>query len=689
MADLVGTDVGGTFTDFVRLIDGRLEVMKVPTTPDDQSRAVSEGLHRLEVADEARIAHGTTTATNALLERRGARCALITTKGFRDVLVIGRQNRPYLYRLAQERAPPLVPDELRLEAAERLDAFGKVVEPLDEDSVSSLAEELDGVESAAVVFLFSFRNDEHERRAAAILRERHPRMHLSLSCDVLPEYREYERTATTVVNAYVQPLVARYLKNLEEVAAPRPVRIMQSNGGTISAELAAEQPARLVLSGPAGGVVGALEAARTALDNPYVITFDMGGTSTDVALCPGYVPRTSESEIAGLPLRLPSVDIHTVGAGGGSIARMDAAGVLHVGPESAGADPGPACYGRGGREPTVTDAHVVLGRLQPDRFLGGTFELDADAAFRAVGSLGERLGIDAVGAARGIVRIANAAMERALRRVSVERGHDPKHHTLVPFGGAGPLHACELAEALSMRRILLPPNPGVLSALGLLQADVVYDTSVSVLGAGACSIERLSPGRPHADGSGSASETSGNLASQFDAEAARVREVFRKESIGEFDVEALLDIRYRGQSYELTVPAPLPLNDSAVGEAVRRFHDSHRRRYGHAAPDEPVEIVTLRVRGTAPGARVEMPKEEAPASGDPPAGRVRLHRQRAAAGHAASAEDEDVPAYDRAELRFGHAFKGPAMVFQYDTSLFVAGGWTARVDPWHNVILER
>ena len=413
-ATLVGIDVGGTFTDFVVLDGAGLRVHKVPTTPDDQSRAIVAGLEALGIdrtsLDAAQIVHGMTVATNALLERRGAKTGLLTTRGFGDVLVIGRQNRPFLYRLSQTRPPSLVADEWRREVDERLDAAGEVVTPLDEDAVARLAAELaqSDVQSLAIVFLHAFRNPDHERRAAVILRERLPDLPLSLSSEILPEYREYERTATTVINAYVQPLVARYLARLDKALPGSHVRIMQSNGGAIGLAQAADQAARLVLSGPAGGVVGAFALAQsagvssngaassdTASNNtvsnnavsnntsnngaaPQLITFDMGGTSTDVALCPGAIPTTAESLIDDLPLRLPLIDIHTVGAGGGSIAYVDVGGALRVGPRSAGAVPGPACYGRGGQEPTVTDANLVLGRLDPQGFLGGHGEVGLD-----------------------------------------------------------------------------------------------------------------------------------------------------------------------------------------------------------------------------------------------------------------------------------------------------------------------
>ena len=662
MTERIGIDTGGTFTDFVYLQGGAPVIRKTATTPDDQSRAVEEGVRLLGAGEAAAIAHGTTTATNALLEHRGARCALITTKGFRDVLAIGRQNRPALYALSQHRPPPLVPEDLRFEVTERVAADGSILTPLDEREVAGLGETLQRLDVAgvAIVFLFSFLHPEHEWKAAGILKEYLPGARFSLSADILPEYREYERTAATVVNAYVQPIVARYLDRLERAVAPRRVRIMQSNGGVIGTKQAARRSARLVLSGPAGGVVGAFRLAGTALGEkaPKILTLDMGGTSTDVALCPGEIPRTAESDIAGLPLRLPSVDIHTVGAGGGSIAHADAAGVLHVGPASAGAVPGPACYGRGGEAPAVTDANVTLGRILPDRFLGGDFVLDADAAQDAVEKLGRPLGLSLHETALGIVRIANASMERALRRVSVERGYDPKDYVLVPFGGAGPLHACELADALSIRRILLPPQPGVLSALGLLMADIVYDTSVS------------------------APDDEARLEALYAQEIERVLNVFAGEDCGRPAIETLADMRYRGQSYELTVPI-----DPARPEAAReRFHEQHARRYGYAMRDAIVEIVTLRVRGTAAGAEVFLPRDTDRADVSEASEAVQVGETPVVLD---SGQEVMAVLYDRDRLRFGHAFDGPAVVAQYDATVFVSPSWHVEVDAWRNLHFSR
>jgi N-methylhydantoinase A len=672
---LVGVDVGGTFTDFVVLDAQGLRVHKVPTTPADQSQAIVAGLAALGIQGDtgnAQIVHGMTVATNALLERKGARTALLTTAGFADLLVIGRQNRPHLYQLVQARPPSLVADGWRLEVEERLDAEGTVLTPLDEAGMARIVAQLAAgdVESLAIVFLFAFRNPDHEQAAAATIRTALPNLPVSMSSAILPEYREVERTATTVINAYIQPLVARYLRRLAQALHGSQVRIMQSNGGAIGLEQAADQAARLVLSGPAGGVVGAVDVARQALDGaaPHLITFDMGGTSTDVALCPGRIPTTAESVIGDLPLRLPIIDIHTVGAGGGSVAYVDIGGGLRVGPRSAGALPGPACYGRGGSEPTVTDANLVLGRLDPQGFLGGQGEvgLDSDAARRVLLTLGEEVGLSPEAAALGVVQIVNAAMERALRRVSVERGYDPRRFTLLPFGGAGPLHACELAQALDIRRILVPPFPGVLSAYGMLVADVVHDAAQTILQPADELITDLT-----------------RLDAVYVQLAHQVQAVLAQEGIPTPQLEAALDLRYRGQSYELTVPLALPLTFASVAETVEAFHENHNQRYGYAMPDEQVTVVTLRVVGRGEGARPLLPKQAL-------GGRDATGAQ--VGEHAVwfTAEGPTTTAvYARTELRAGNRFRGPALVLQYDATLVIAPTWIARVDEWGNLWLER
>ncbi|MEP7355711.1 MAG: hydantoinase/oxoprolinase family protein, partial [Anaerolineales bacterium] len=589
----LGVDIGGTFTDFVLVDDaGRVRLHKRLTTPADPAGAVIEGVAHLAfpASPTAQVVHGSTIATNALLERRGARTALITTQGFADLLEIGRQNRPQLYALVPQRPMPLVPRAWRFELPERVSAQGEILLPLDPEAVRRLLPELiaAGIESVAVCFLFSYLRPEHEQLVQQILEAAtsHPQpssspliplsppssLHVTLSSALLPEYREYERTAAAVINAYVTPLMDRYLSRLEAALQPRPLRIMQSNGGVLSALTARRQAARTALSGPAGGVVGAFAVAtESSADPPHIISFDMGGTSTDVCLCPGHIPFTSEGELAalGLPLRLPIIDIHTVGAGGGSLARLDPGGALLVGPQSAGADPGPACYGRGGQQPTVTDANLLLNRLDPDQFLGGRMRLDRAAASVALASLAAQLDASLEQAAWGVLQVANAAMERAIRKISVERGYDPADFTLVAFGGAGPLHACELAQRLSIPRVLVPRVPGVLSALGMLVADLTQDYSVTVL-------------RPLSSVSGP------DLDALFAPWEARAAAEMRAElDLGPAGasrprLERSADLRYRGQSFEINVPVPTgPLDLPAL---LSDFHARHAQRYGHAHP---------------------------------------------------------------------------------------------------------
>lgn len=680
-----GIDTGGTFTDFVRLEDGRLRVHKQLSTPDDPSRAVLAGIEFLGVPEAAAVVHGSTVATNALLEGRGARTALITTAGFADVLAIGRQNRPDLYALVPQKPPPLVPRRWRFEVEERVSAQGDVLRPLDPAALAPIFAEMEdgGVESVAVCLLFSFLRPEHEQQIREALLElsgdgQLSIAHISLSSEILPEYREFERTAATVVNAYVAPLMNRYLRRLAAGVAPRPLSIMQSNGGIISAERAGAHAARTVLSGPAGGVVGAHFVAEQAGFGD-IITFDMGGTSTDVALCPGRLPTTTEGAIAGLPLRLPTMDIHTVGAGGGSLAYVDAGGALHVGPESAGADPGPACYeleastAEGGALPTsdryalpitVTDANLVLGRLDADHFLGGTMRLYAERAVDALAQLAPDLGVaGAEAAAWDVIQVANATMERAMRRISVERGHDPRRFTLVAFGGAGPLHACDLAGALSVPRVLIPPVPGVLSALGMLVAAPTRDYSQTVM------VEI-------GEGGGDAGR---RLQEQFapmeeKALAQMAAEGHRPEEVS---LRRLLDVRYRGQSHELTIPAELEAPAVAA-----RFHEAHDRRYGYRRPDEPVEVVNVRIRAVAPVTPPALPRR---AAGE-------TDTEEALVGHKPVWFDrapQSTGLYLRERLQPGHAFAGPAVVFQYDTTTVVPPAWQAHVDPFSNLVLTR
>ncbi|HKP72807.1 MAG TPA: hydantoinase/oxoprolinase family protein, partial [Pyrinomonadaceae bacterium] len=574
----VGVDTGGTFTDFVYERGGRVRIFKLASTPDDPSRAITEGLRRIAAEAEVslralEIVHGTTVGTNALLERRGARTALVTTAGFEDVLAIGRQARPALYDLDAARPEPIIPRALRFGVRERVAATGEVLESLDESTLGALVEKLRRarVESVAVSLLFSFVRPEHEQliaRALATLG-----VPLSVSHEILPEYREFERTSTVAINAYLQPLLGAYLQKLR---APR-LRVMQSSGGSISAEAAAREPVRTILSGPAGGVVGALRAA-TAAGFPDIITFDMGGTSTDLALCAAGRPRTTnEATVAALPVAVPVLDIHTVGAGGGSIARVDAGGSLRVGPQSAGADPGPACYGRGDL-PTVTDANLVLGRFGGAQLLGGDFHLDEGRARAALERLAREIRAasgrrtTAHEAALGVVRVVNAGMERALRVVSVERGYDSRAFTLVSFGGAGGLHAVALAESLRIPRVVVPRRPGALSALGALASDVVKDSSRTVM----------------LDAGGKLDE----LERAFREMERAARATLKREGFtgAQQRHERSVAARYKGQSFELEIKW------KSTNALAAAFHRAHLARYGYAEERAAVEIVSARLR---------------------------------------------------------------------------------------------
>jgi len=673
----LGTDTGGTFTDFVWLDeDGRFHIHKQLSTPQDPSRSILSGVERLSVPTSAELVHGSTVATNALLERRGARTALITTAGFADVLAIGRQNRPDLYALVPQKPPPLVPARWRFEAEERISAQGDVLVPLKLESLEPVLEQMavDGIESIAVCLLFSFLYPEHERSIRWMIRkyQKLAGVHVSLSSDILPEYREYERTATTVINAYVAPLMSRYLSRLATGLGSRRLTVMQSNGGIINADMAGRQAARTVLSGPAGGVVGARFTAGLA-GYEDLITFDMGGTSTDVALCPGRLPTTSTGEIAGLPLRLPAIDIHTVGAGGGSLAYMDAGGALHVGPQSAGADPGPACYGKTsaewhfvvqGRElpfrATTTDANLVLGRLDAGNFLGGGMTLDENKAEQAIRMLAQAMNVPSINeAAEGVIQLANANMERAIRRISVERGYDPRLFMLVAFGGAGPLHACELAQNMGIPRVFIPTVPGVLSALGMLAAAPTKDYSQTIM-------------RQTGDDEGA-------LAAWLDKQFLLLAERALSEMIQEGYDQALVqlyqsvDMRYVGQSHELTVP----YQKVGLGGA---FHAAHDSRFGYQRPQADVEIVTLRLTAVAP---VVQPQLQEGMPGSTAADDALLGEKQVWFGGQMMAAS----LYERSKLRAGHCFAGPAVVFQYDTTTVVPPGWGATVDAYANLIL--
>jgi N-methylhydantoinase A len=659
----VGVDTGGTFTDFLVIDRGRILVHKVPSTPDDPARAILQGLDDLTEAIQGRpidLTHGSTVATNALLTRKGAKTALITTAGFEDVIEIGRQNRTELYNLAYHRPPPLVPRQLRFGLRERLDEHGNIVTPLDISHLGPITEKLQkaGVEAVAICFLHAYTNSEHEEKTAAALER--SGIAVSLSSRVLPEYREYERTSTTCVNAYVSPLMSKYLGGLERKMGSGRLRIMQSNGGVISAETASREAVRTILSGPAGGVVGGFEAAKAA-GYENVITFDMGGTSTDVSLLQGGIGFSAETEVAGCPIRVPVIDIHTVGAGGGSIALRDPGGALAVGPESAGADPGPICYGKG-EQVTVTDANLFLGRLDPDRFLGGRMCIYPDVAKAGISKLAKSLALSPVQAAEGVVRIADQHMAGAIRLISVERGHDPREFALVSFGGAGGMHACSLARILDIPTVIIPKNPGILSARGMLTADVVKDYTRTVL--------------LPVDGLGE-----GTLNRHFRAMLTEAEREMRFEGFPKIRVERYADIRYLGQSYELTVPFPGRAGKNIARQLRRAFDRQHDERFGTSNTSRPTEIVTLRLRSSG---KVRKPAEESIQSGGRDGSRARVGRREMVF----DGRKYQGVLYERELLRGGDRFSGPAIVTEFSATTILPPGARCRVDKRGNLIMN-
>ena len=653
----LGVDVGGTFTDLVALgDDGRMATSKVPSTPADQSEGVVSALRAsgVEPAEVLAFSHGMTVATNALLERRGARTALVTTEGFRDVIEIARQNRPSLYDLSADRPPALIPRELRFTVRERVGPDGEI-SPLDEDSLRETVERLREcrVEAVAVCLLFSFVDSCHEQRVGEALREALPGAQISLSSEVLPEFREYERFSTTVADAYLGPRLSNYLKNLAASAGqsgvPAPY-IMQSSGGILPITDAAGEASSFVLSGPAAGVVAATHLGSLG-GYRDLLTFDMGGTSTDVApVVDGEAQTTTETVVAGVPIKKPMVDIHTVSAGGGSIAWADAGGALRAGPHSAGAKPGPVAYGLGGTEPTVTDANLYLGYLRDGAELGGEVRLERALSERALNGLGQDLGLDATQTARGVVRVADAEMARALRVISVERGLDPREFALLAFGGAGAMHACSLAEDLGMSTVLVPRASGVFSALGLcisdLRRDYVRPLLSDLKDVDAANAERLFAGME--------AEAAEGLASGGAAEYTR-----------------RADLRYGGQSFELTVEA------DSVENLRSRFHAAHDRRYGYRMDEEPVELVNLRLVATVP---VDKPEPaESPATGS-----AEVDSRRANFG----GQWLDVRVLDRERMGEGSTVEGPAVVEFAESTCVVPPGWGGEVDRAGTLVLS-
>lgn len=649
---LLGIDTGGTFTDFVMLNEGTLSVHKVLSTPDAPEEAILQGLFDLGLADAlagglCQIVHGTTVATNATLQGKGARTAYVTNKGLGDVLRIGRQTREALYDLTPPPRESPLDSVQAFEVDARVTAEGEVLTPLTDADIEALCAALDEMapEAVAINLLFSFLDDQHERALETALADRY---FVTRSSFVLPEYREYERGVATWLNAWLGPLMHRYLANLRDAVAPSAISIMQSSGLSVSADLASRRAVNLLLSGPVGG----LRSAQFVAPGERLMTFDMGGTSTDVALIDGGLTLTGEARIAQFPVAVPMADIHTIGAGGGSIAYADAGGVLHVGPASAGAKPGPACYGQGGIHPTVTDANLYLGRLRADAFMGGTMRLDVDAAETALQRLAEPLGLSTSEVAGGIVRLANEHMTQALRAISIERGHDPRDFTLACFGGAGGLHVCALAEALDIPNALLPNHAGVLSALGMLVTPPGRELSHTV----AAPVLSLSAGA---------------FAARFDQMIVGGLDELQAEGVDRASVSIArsVDCRYAGQSFALNVPWTDPQ------QVVQAFHHVHEERYGHQL-DKPVEALNLRVKLEGPATAVEV--AGVPASGALEPALVEL------AGF-----DAPIPCHHRESLFAGANFDGPALLIEHHSTAYVHAGWRATVDAKGNVLLAR
>jgi N-methylhydantoinase A/oxoprolinase/acetone carboxylase beta subunit len=658
----VGVDTGGTFTDFVVYRDGRLFNRKVLSTPADPSLAIFEGVGDiLKDSPAVFIVHGTTVATNALLQRRGGRIALMTTAGFEDVLAIGRQTRRNLYALQPESRFELIPADRRFGLHERTLASGEVEKRVRVTEVRELIRKIrrSSTEAVAVCLLHSYANPANEEIVAGELEK--AGLLFTVSSRLLPEYREFERTATTSVNAYLMPVMDRYLGELDRRIGGADLRIMQSNEGYISPARARVEPIRTALSGPAGGVVGARALAEAA-GFPDVVSFDMGGTSTDVSLIEGGIRRTHESRIGDFPIRLPIIDIHSVGAGGGSIAYTDRGGSLRVGPQSAGADPGPACYGRGDL-PAVTDANLCLGRLDPDFFLGGRMRIHPKRSLAAVSRLGRAIGKSATETALGIVAIANANMEKAIRVISVERGIDPRSFALLSFGGAGGMHAVEMATHLGMRTVLVPRNAGVLSAFGLLMSDPVKDYTKSLMRTDA----QVTPARLEAEFRTLEDQSGRDM----------LEDGFALESVV---LERSLDCRYLGQSYEIDVPYR---KARTLGQAfLESFHRRHKRLYSYRHDNRPVEIVNLRIKAVAVTPKLPLAREPRAAALDPQA---LVRKQKIHTGRAV----REGAVYDRSRLRFGNAVPGPALVIDPESTTFLPPGFVARVDPYLNLVVRK
>jgi N-methylhydantoinase A len=679
----VTVDTGGTFSDFVYLNEetGEVSISKVPSTPDDPSRAILHGIEMLiergvHADDISYFCHGTTVGTNALLEGKGVSTGLLVTEGFRAVYTVGEQARPYgpaIFDVMFDKPSLLVPASATGEVKERVDFRGTVLRELDEAALRQTLRGLKGekVESIAVCLLFSFLYPKHELRVAEIIREEMPGCAISLSSEILPQIREYYRLSTTVINAYLQPILARYIAQLEQRLTgagihTRQKYIMQSNGGMSTFAAAAQKAVTTVLSGPAGGVTAGAYACRmTGTQN--IITFDMGGTSCDVALIKDGEPfLSSRGKVEGRDIAVPMMDINTVSAGGGTISRVDRYGALEVGPQSAGAVPGPACYSRGGTQPAITDCNLVLGYLSVDNFLGGTMRLDADAARKAVESVAGPLNMSAEDTAEGIIRIIDVKMAEAIKAISTMRGHDLRDFMLLAFGGAGPVHACRIARDLGMAGVIVPLYPGVYSAIGLVMSDVKHDYIQS----------RMTP----------LSQTAPkDLSAMFDRLAAQALEDLRADGFNadNINIQRSLDMRYAGQGYEITIPCDAETMTAEGLKALRQsFDEVHKGMFGHSAPEEPVEIVSYRVRGVGLVPPVEMPRFK-------PTGATLKDALRETRKVQFDGKVVDCPIYQREKLDVGLTFSGPAVLDQFDCTTVIVPGQTVRVDEWKNLIVTQ
>ncbi len=653
---IIGVDTGGTFTDFVFKDNNGWGVHKVLSTPHNPSKAVIKGLRMLAAGTPKQVVHGSTVATNAILERKGVKTALIANKGFEDVIEIGRQNRSRLYDLAYKKTPCIVPYSLRFGITGRILYSGMVLEELDPAELQRVVNSVHetGAESVAVCLLFSYTNPCHEKHLGELLSKLN--MSVSLSHEILAEFREFERTSTTVINAYVSPIMKKYLDGMQTEFSPQDIlRIMQSNGGSISASTAMNESARTILSGPAGGVIGAYEIGKIA-GFTNLITLDMGGTSTDVSLILQKPSLTLESTISEYPLKLPMIDIHTVGAGGGSIARIDTGGSLQVGPKSAGADPGPICYGKG-NQITVTDAHLYLGRLIAEHFLGGAMSLQYTRLDSFFELMSKKLGLTSVELAEGILDVANTCMERAIRVISVERGHDPRDFSLFAFGGAGGMHAAFLAHLLNIPRVIIPQNPGILSAIGMLLADIIKDYSRTVM------LDALQTESSDLDKY--VKELENKAISELASEGINHDKI---------TFEHGLDMRYKGQSFEILVPYRY--------DFIESFHALHEQTYGHRNNSMPVEIVGTRLRAIG---TVEKPA---------------VKRQKAGGRHAPDeavlgekdtffeGKNRRTKIIKRDHLLSGNQLTGPAVIVEYSGTIVMPPFASAVVDEFGNIVME-